>query len=46
MRRQSWIAAAANAAMNLVLFALACVILYACAKALFELLNIVLSFVG
>jgi hypothetical protein len=44
MRRQSWIAA--NAAMNAVLFAFVCVILYASAKALFELLNVVLSFIG
>ena len=32
--------------MNVVLFAFACVILSACAQALFELLNVVLSFMG
>jgi hypothetical protein len=43
MRLPNW-SAIANAVLNVALFALACVVLYAVAKALFDLLNVSLSF--
>jgi hypothetical protein len=43
MRRPDW-CATVDAVLNVALFALGCVILYAVAKALFDLLNVSLSF--